>query len=168
MTVLGCFAAYVLIILRIAEHRMGPRLAYLYSAGPFDDFCPFSGRRRLDNGDMDAFKMSFFVGMPILYNIPAAMVMSFIGSCGSLILATITLSSLSIGWTLRMLERFVLGGSPLVPRFISKKFPSRALDLLMGALFSPTAHLHFFTGITLFFGYAWVRTLDHEARLMIK
>ena len=119
----------------------------------FDDFCPFSGRNRLHHKrDIDVHGICLFLSMPIVFFVSPCIVMLYMGSLGHIPSSTVTITSLSIGWSIRMFERFVLDGWPPSNRWKH--------NVLMAALVSPTAIFHVLTGMTLIAGYAHSRSLD--------
>jgi hypothetical protein len=99
--------------------------------------CPFSGRARLQaqiDGKMSSYHKSsgylhdsagaemhtvgaaLYAGMPIIYvALPTLIQIGAIGSLGSLLASTVAATSLSLGWSLRMWERFCMDGSPVRP-----------------------------------------------------
>jgi len=128
---------------------------------------------------MDIQTTCMFFGMPVLFMILPTIVQAFIvGSVGSIVLGTVAAASLVLGWGLRMFERFVLDG--WTPMNLACEIQSRANckatwitvqfrqsgGTVLAALVSPTAALHWFTGVTLLVGYMNVRSLDATLNLI--
>jgi len=156
-----CLILYLMAIHFIMIARCGPALAYCYGKGPLDLHCEWSGRQRLMAGDLDMTGACLFWGMPAVYMIIPALVQIFvIKSSGSVVAASIAGLSLGVGWSYRMLERFCMDGCG--PMNWACNLPSTLLRTVVAALVSPTAQMHMLTGVTLLFGYAWVRSMDHE------
>jgi len=147
--------------------------------GLFDAGFQLSGRTRLLRNDMDIQTTCMFFGMPVLFMILPTIVQAFIvGSVGSIVLGTVAAASLVLGWGLRMFERFVLDG--WTPMNLACEIQSRANckatwitvqfrqsgGTVLAALVSPTAALHWFTGVTLLVGYMNVRSLDATLNLI--
>ena len=149
-----------------------------YGVGKFDKCFPPAGRRRLtkldENGvpDMLISGTCFFSGLPIIYMCLPALIMMLLGKIGSPIALNIACLSLTIGWSYRMTERFCMDGLTPLTWINQQLRPSKtgqtpspvnaALLRLMAAILSPTAALHWSTGITLFTGFVHVRSLDHQ------
>ena len=88
-----------------------------------------------------------------------------IGSIGSGVAAGMVTCSLTVGWSIRMFERFCLDG--WLPMQWAVGNATGILPLwrvLLAAFVSPTAVLHFSTGVTLLFGYAWMRAIEDAAQ----
>lgn len=185
------FLVYSLLIFRIALKRCGGvSLSYIFGgfgSGPLDAQCTFSARGRLAGGNpntMNTADICAYWALPAIYMIvPTLMQVMAIGSTGSVVAGTICSSTLVVGWTVRMFERFTLDGWG---RHVMRTDPRSSLELIdtkgeadgktplpvtdanglsfahlaWAAAVSPTAVLHWTTGLTLLFGYAWVRTLD--------
>ena len=119
--------------------------------------------------------------MPVVYMIIPTLVMACgLHNAGSVAAGTVMLVSLVIGWSWRMLERFAMDGCgpmnavhALQARWLTQQRPvsgvqERVLSAVLttlAALVSPTAVLHFFTGVTLLFGFLMVRSLDADTHL---
>lgn len=88
-----------------------------------------------------------FCGVPLLLGIPLAVF------SGSRLAGTLALRTLIVGWSYRILEKWALDGSYT---HNSGTFGT----VLMNALFSPTAVLHWATGITLLAGYIHARSIQ--------
>ena len=158
------------LIYAIGLFRLGPGLAHLSGPGPFDNGLLVSGRRRLlnrgrpDNRDLGTGGVCLFLGMPALYFIlPTLANVLVTGTVGSLTAATIAGCSLGLGWSLRMFERFVLDG--WVPMNAILSAAPSLWRTVGAAVVSPTAIFHWCTGVTLLSGYAWVRSIEHVARV---
>ena len=129
---------------------------------------------------MTTSQVCLYGGMPVLYMVvPVAVQVLMIGSMGSVVASTFTIASLVVGWSVRMFERFCLDGwhpmnAILRLRAANNQELATAKGLLprawynlvaatltfAAAVASPTAHLHFWTGITLLMGYVHARSLD--------
>ena len=95
-------------------------------------------------------------------------VMVRLGACGSLVALRWLSISLCGGWSYRMLERFCADGHRPLAMIAAEleavpdgTLRAAALRAAAAAL-SPTAALHWATGITLFAGFVHVRSLDAE------
>jgi hypothetical protein len=168
--VLFCFygATFLASLKNNLEHSLSP-----FGEGKYDTHMAVSGRRRLafvhDDGtpDIGVLGMCLFGGLPVLYLVPAASAMHFSSAAGSLVALRWVSSSLAIGWSYRMLERFCVDGNGPMAAIAGRleKTPRglRAATLrFVAALISPTAVLHWTTGITLLAGFVHVRTVDHQ------
>lgn len=181
--------AYAGILIKIGKTQFSH-----YMSGKFDEVCPFSARIRmyycLANPTDPArtthvlprkvttLEVCAFLGMPVIYMIIPTVLLYTLESVGSVFCSTCMCTSLAIGWSVRMFDRWVMDGwwpMNLVTANLDDtdtdnsgdKATKRAKSglvttfwLTVGALFSPTALLHWYTGITLVFGYAHVRSLD--------
>jgi hypothetical protein len=129
--------------------RANHRARWLHGA------CPFSGRARLQaqiDGKMSSYYKSsgylhdsggaemhtvgaaLYAGMPIIYvALPTLIQIAAIGSLGSLMASTVAATSLTLGWSLRMLERFCMDGSPVRPFSVGSTREPRCLGLTMVA-----------------------------------
>ncbi len=189
---LGLFIYYIGTFMMAFVRYMNESLSP-YGVGMFDKGFPPSGRRRLtkvdDNGvpDMLISGTCLFWGLPIIYMILPSSIMYNIKHIGSPLALQALSTSLTIGWSYRMSERFCVDGN-VVLHWVNmelkkmdsnssrsgKKSPTSislvikgAMLRFVGALLSPTAVLHWLTGISLFMGYVHVRSLDQEiARYM--
>ncbi len=148
--------------------------------GDLEHSCNFSGRKRLILGEMDMFAGCLYLIMPIVYfTLPILLQMFVFKTAGSLFLSFLAASTLSIGWSYRFTERFCLDGNVLM-RFAWKRFSiidhsdfnttksflrkfwDFNTSLVYGILFSPTAVLHWTTGLTLLFAYAHCKSIESE------
>ena len=142
-------------------------------AGLLDGGCPFAGRRRLQGrsplGPVVVAEAALFLGLPILFMLLPFVVQVYAArTVGSRVAHTLMIASLSIGWGYRATERFFLDGC--APMNLVHRMQARAADAnnwlrstaltALAALVSPTAVLHFFTGVTLVIGYVHARTVD--------
>ena len=140
-----------------------------YQSGAYDtNGPPFSGRNRMHNQgkkgnyDISTGGVCIFWAMPCMYMILPSLLHFLCGSAGSVSAAVVLCATLALGWSIRMFERFALDGWwPM--NFI--KHHSQGSDyvkswVVVAALMSPTAWLHWHTGITLLFGYIRVRSMD--------
>ena len=130
-------------------------------------------RRRLQqldssgNPDMTIGGFCLFLGIAIVYLAVPSTAVLYAGRMGSPVALFATCTSLAIGWTSRMLERFCLDGfAPMtaINRRLAEHPPNAVSVLLRlaGAALSPTAWLHWWTGITLIAGFVHVRSFDHD------
>ena len=162
-----------------------------YGAGMFDKCFTPSGRRRLTQidkhgqTDMTVAGMCLFTGLPIFYMALPSWVMWSMRRIGDpLALKTLTMF-LTVAWTYRMLERFCVDGLPFMESInqqlamgVKDKYKAgkghalnwaaahRGLLRLLAAIISPTAVLHWLTGLCLLAGYVHVRSLDEEIALL--
>lgn len=130
--------------------------------------CPFSSRARLSNRSNVFGKGHFpvsinefcvFAGLPILSVVlPFIVQYTLVKSTGSILALTVTEVSFVLGWCYRLFERFVLDGC-IPMNFICKQEPS-AVRTVGAAMLSPTAVLHFTTGITLIMAYIHARSVE--------
>ena len=162
----GCFISILLVVHLLKIEKLGSKMKHLYGPGPLDVYPPFCVRRRLlqlGSGDWkmsisDVFKYLltpfFFMAIPLLMIV-------VIGSVGSVYAGQACMTSLVVGWTFRGFERFMLDGWPLI-NMVKPQDDGEwtTWRLLLAALFSPTAILHWCTGITLLYGFAWTRSID--------
>ena len=103
---LGCAAIYGLAI-----YANGRQQYRAYQAGFLHGGCPYSGRARLRQGDMNVAGVCAFAGMPVGYMLlPVAVQCLAIGSVGSATAFSLAAASLVVGWSVRMFERFCLDG----------------------------------------------------------
>ena len=133
------------------------------------------------NQNLTVLNSCLFMGLPVLLMIAPTLSLFLAGSVGSLLAATIAQTTVAIGWNLRMGERFVIDGWMPMRAVVkwcsfsnasapggSKGHPERdvrdaqlsVVGTVCAALVSPTAILHFFTGLTLMFGYVHMRSID--------
>eukprot|EP01006_Ploeotia_vitrea_P007145 TRINITY_DN16150_c0_g1_i1.p1 TRINITY_DN16150_c0_g1~~TRINITY_DN16150_c0_g1_i1.p1 ORF type:complete len:287 (-),score=29.00 TRINITY_DN16150_c0_g1_i1:109-969(-) len=157
-----CLGLYIFFLTRISRFRLGNGY-YMFNSGPWDYCCRFSGRRRLTDNDMDINGVCLFSAMPCFYMvIPTLLQVFVVKSVGSMYAGTIASTALAFGWSVRMFERFCLDGwwlqNAIIPN--NQKTPPTTLQVLGSAVVSPTGTLHWTTGLTLLFGYVWVRSLD--------
>lgn len=168
------------------------RAGHLDGGCPFSGRYRLQHRGRHGVQDLTVLAVCVFAAMPALYMVVPYIAMTALGSGGSALAGTLCTLSLVIGWSWRMFERFCLDGfapmnllHSLSARYCSPLSGSgraigprkeeagtcaqttgrRALSfaLTTGAAFlSPTAALHFFTGLTLLFGHAHARSV-HSA-----
>ena len=136
--------------------------------GDLEHSCNFSGRKRLILGEMDMLAGCLYLIMPIVYFMLPILLQIFVfKTAGSLLLSFLAALTLSIGWSYRFTERFCLDGNVLMrsawKRFsiidhssdfntTAKSFMRKCwsfnVSLVYGILFSPTAVLHWTTGLT--------------------
>merc|ERR1712079_113652 len=141
------FAEWMTVILYIAFIlKNGHRQWMNMKEGRFDNGFPLTGRHRLYiTRDVNIRGVCAFMLMPIGFLIGPCMVLIYLGSLGHKALMMVTISTLCIGWGLRMFERFVLDG--WLPINLCRDY------ILFAAFVSPTAIFHVLTGITLVAGY---------------
>ena len=110
-----------------------------------------------------------FILMPIYINIPSwILIKTVFHSVGSLYLVRTLNITLALGWIYRLSERWALDGCRHIllcskRMDLAKKNGNNVLSsfwMIMAARLSPTAALHFWTGITVLAGYCHVRSLD--------
>ena len=149
-----------------------------YGAGMFDKgFIP-SGRRRLTkvdakgNPDMLISGTCLFFGLPVIYMFIPTLVMVTAGHTGSKTMLRLLSTSLTIGWSYRMSERFCVDGN-VIMGFVNGRLEDSKVKLsaveaaclrLIGAVASPTAVLHWLTGVCLFAGYVHCRMMDQGGK----
>jgi hypothetical protein len=131
--------------------------------------CPFSARARLlgrdnirEEGQEDCHisTVCLFASLPVLYTgIPTIIQVCVIGSMGSTTAAMWVFRTLVVGWTYRLCERWALDGCPLM-NFFKNHVETNWMFILGVSIVSPTAVLHFFTGLTLLTGYMHCRSVE--------
>jgi hypothetical protein len=155
-----------------------------YGAGMFDKSFPPSGRRRLtlldknNLPDMSVGGMCLFTALPILYMTLPTLIMYNIGKTGNPLALKVLTLSLTIAWSYRMLERFCVDGLPFIERITSQLNLNEKNDLkrpnflikfclrFIAGTISPTAVLHWLTGVCLLAGFVHVRSLDEDIAAM--
>eukprot|EP00536_Pseudo-nitzschia_multiseries_P008210 jgi/Psemu1/287646/fgenesh1_pg.205_\ len=138
--------------------------------------CGFSVRRRLSSSSnvwtrghfpIRTSEVCAFASLPfLLVGIPLVG-MQILGDdhafAGSLGAGRITQRTLIIGWSYRLLERWALDGSPCQPSSDNGKNENGSvLGVVTNAVLSPTAILHWMTGVTLLAGYVQARSVELE------
>lgn len=187
-----CLLLFFIVILYLGRYVHYQNYKRKYFHGGF----PLSGRNRLfhtvsnPTSTPSSLKVTtitacLYASLPVYaIIIPLLVLIYVLHTSGSIVATTISLISLSIGWSVRMLERFVLDGHVLMNWFISYRdstiekitySPNNChgstmedvmnhmrviLCTIIIGILSPTANLHFFTGITLMFGFIFLRSLD--------
>jgi hypothetical protein len=141
-----------------------------YRKGFLHGKCPFSARSRLlgtsnvrGRGQVDCSirVLALYGAMPVVFLLPRAIVMiSLLHSLGSVPAMKLATRTLVVGWTYRLTERWVLDCNVPMNYLVNMK-PS-LVRTIGAAVFSPTAILHIWTGITLLAGYAHARSLDSQ------
>ena len=160
----SCSLIYTGVIVSVAKFYYGH-----FQNGWLHSTCPYSARARMmgvsdifGHGHLDIYigsTVCAFAALPIYYmSIPTLINQTVIGSFGSITAAHWVLRSLVVGWTYRMWDRWVLDGNPLMNYWVEMK-PS-VLRTVGAALFSGTAQMHFWTGITLMAGYMHGRSVE--------
>jgi hypothetical protein len=162
----ACVLVYTLVIAAVGKTYWD-----LFQSGWLHGGCPLSGRVRLTgkgnlfgNGHQDCHisTLCAYAVLPVLYtSFPTLWQISLLTNVGSVAAATLTFRTLIIGWTYRLSERFVLDGCPFVNFFTTPaKKEATVFHTIGAAIVSPTAVLHFFTGITLLAGYMHTRSVE--------
>lgn len=110
-----------------------------------------------------------FALMPVLNNIPSwILIKTIFHSIGSVCLVRVVNISLMLGWTYRLFERWALDGC-LHILFCTEKIEmadkkgnhfQSFVWMALAAMLSPTAALHFWTGITLVAAFCHMRSLE--------
>ena len=148
--------------------------------------CPFAARNRLLNspyvqmkkydtintlslGPISLFEVYLFALMPVIHNLPSwVMAKQVYGYFGSVYFARILNISLAVGWMYRMTERWALDACRHIKFFDKKtKLAEQKGErlksfawLALAAVFSPTAVLHYCTGITLTAAFCHARSIE--------
>lgn len=140
-----------------------------YLTGYAHGKCPFSVRARLlgksniggRQEDATVTLVAIFGAMPaVYYTAPLMIQVLLLNSVGSVLAGNLLTRSLVVGWTYRLWDRWCFDGNVVMNYIVSSK-PS-LLRTACAAIFSPTANLHAFTGITLIAGYIHVRSLEDQ------
>ena len=148
--------------------------------------CPFAVRNRLPNspyvktkkddtintlslGPIGLFEVYIFALMPVIHNIPSwIMAKKVYGSFGSVCFGRILNVSLVLGWVYRMTERWAFDACRHIKFFGEKmEMANKNGDHLksfvwmaLAAVLSPTAVLHYCTGITLTAAFCHARSVE--------
>jgi len=178
----ACLALYAVAAALIFRHKWGWR-----EAGQLHWGCPFAGRWRLhlngtqaqtasphtfklqqnDDGaagaasgdDIGMVDVCLYCALPVLYlALPFGTQVLALEDAGSVVAHSLAVNALALGWGYRMWERFCLDGNPLMAWVLKR--PQGLVRTLGAAIVSPTAILHWTTGLTLLFAYAGARTLE--------
>jgi hypothetical protein len=158
----ACFLLYAAIVASLAKHYWKQyRQRWLHGG------CPFSGRARLlgrsnvdgkGQEDVHVLNVCAFAALPVFYTgIPTLIQVFWIGSVGSTTAASWVFRTLVLGWTYRLFDRWLLDGCILMN--MCTVLPC-CVSAIGTALVSPTAVLHFVTGLTLLTGYMHCRTVE--------
>ena len=124
--------------------------------GPYESGFPAAGRVRLAAGDLTVADACMFWAMPVIYfALPLSSMLFLLGSGGDGTMLALTSGTLAVGWTYRMLERFLLDSVPPM-----RWCGAGAAGRVGAAILSPTAWLHWLCGVTLVAGLAHARSLD--------
>ena len=163
-----CLLVYTILVI-----GLGKLYGKLRSQGYLHNTCPFSGRARLlgkgnlwGQGQRDCFVSTIceFAILPVIYTgIPTLIQVFLLDSVGSVTAANCVVRTLAIGWTYRLCDRWVLDGCYFMTMFSPLSGKPKWLCSVGAAIFSPTAVLHFVTGVTLLAGYAHCRSVEEEA-----
>lgn len=158
----SCFVLYTSVIVMLG-HSQGN----LFQQGYLHGNCHFSSRSRLmgvsnifgkGHKDVSVGTVCAFAALPVFYLSIPILVLSVIGKFGSVVASRYTFRSLVVGWTYRNFDRWMLDGNPLMNFWVDRK-PSPWRTMGAG-LFSATAQLHFWTGITLLAAYMHARSVE--------
>ena len=161
-----CLALYCLAAAFIFRHKRG-----WHDARMLHYSCPFAARWRLfhngnnGNEDLGVTGVCLYAVLPVVYlALPFATQVFVMQNSGSVFAFKLAVSTLAVGWGYRMCERFCLDGNVLMNLACQRTRdgigPARAVA---AAIISPTAVLHWTTGLTLLFAYAGARTLEQKA-----
>jgi len=148
--------------------------------------CPFAVRNRLPNspyvqikkddtintlslGPIALYEVYLFALMPVIHNVPSwIMVKNVYGYFGSICLTRILNISLAVGWVYRMTERWAFDACRHI-KFCGEKTDLAEQKgerlksfawLTLAAVLSPTAALHYCTGITLISAFCHARSIE--------
>ncbi len=148
--------------------------------------CPFAVRNRLPNspyvktkkddttnslslGPISLFEVYVFALMPVIHNIPSwVMAKKIYGSFGSICFGRILNVSLVIGWVYRMTERWAFDACRHI-KFFGERMEMAKQNgdhlksiawMTLAAILSPTAVLHYCTGITLTAAFCHARSVE--------
>ena len=161
----ACLAIYAVVIALIFQHKRR-----LCDASELHWGCPFAGRWRLfhngtpGNEDLGVAGVAIYAALPVLYlALPFGTQILALRNSGSVVAHSLAVNALALGWGYRMLERFCLDGNPLMNWILrNTREGTGAARTLCAAIASPTAILHWTTGLTLLFAYAGARTLEQQ------
>lgn len=161
-----CAVTYAAVIAALAKANYK-----LFQDGYLHGPCPFSARARLvgisnvmgqGQKDCGVGTVAIFAAMPVMYaSIPLFVQTVLLQSTGSLLAGNLLARTLCVGWSYRMVDRWVLDGCFLMNYFVAMK-PSCVLKTVGAAIVSPTGALHSFTGITLLAAYVHARSFDEK------
>ncbi|CAB9516994.1 expressed unknown protein [Seminavis robusta] len=170
-----CLLIYMVVIAALAKYNYG-----FFQKGWLDGHCPFSARMLLmgkgdwfgaGQRDCHVVWVCAFATLPVFYTaLPTLINVMLATSTGSVTAANWAFRCLVIGWTYRMWERFVMDGCVLMNWFLVVPQPKgnhndcsskpNVLLTIGAAICSPTAVMHFFTGLTLLTGYMHARSCE--------
>ncbi|CAB9516993.1 expressed unknown protein [Seminavis robusta] len=168
----ACLLIYTGAIAALAKHNYG-----FFQKGWLHGHCPFSARARLTGKgdlfgagqkDLHVVTVCAFAALPVYYTaLPTLINVTLARSTGSVTATNWAFRCLVIGWTYRMWERWVMDGCVLMNWFRPPKGNTNnssskpnLLQTIGAAICSPTAVMHFFTGITLLTGYMHARSCE--------
>ena len=147
-----------------------------YTKGYLHGNCPFSGRARLlgisnllsqgkpGHQDVHILDVAIFAALPIYsYGLIVILEIFLFQSFGSHYAGEITTRTLVFGWIYRFWDRWLLDGHPIINYLMKTLPPTSGLRTITMAILSPTAVLHFLTGITLLVGFAHSKSLEDDA-----
>jgi len=159
----SCTAIYTLII-----YGLGRIWTQHYKKRLLHGGCVISGRSRLlkksnvmGQGHIDCMvsTITVFQSLPIFYlGLPTLIELLILKDCGSSLAGYITCISLTVGWGYRLFDRWLIDGC--VPLNLIMNMNEGILRTVGAAFVSPTAVLHFYTGITLLAGYMHARSVE--------
>ena len=158
-----CLALYCLAAALIFRHKRGWR-----DARVLHHSCPFAARWRLfhngtkGNEDLGIAGVCLYATLPVIYlALPFGTQVFALRNSGSVVAFKWAVSTLAAGWGYRMWERFCLDGNVLMDLACKHtRDGTGAARTVVAAIVSPTAVLHWTTGLTLLFAYAGARTLE--------
>ena len=106
--------------------------------------------------------MCLYATLPVIYlALPFGTQVFALRNSGSVVAFKWAVSTLAAGWGYRMCERFCLDGNVLMDLACKHtRDGTGAARTVAAAIVSPTAVLHWTTGLTLLFAYAGARTLE--------
>lgn len=139
--------------------------------------CPFAVRNRLPNsphlktsmGPISLVEVYMFALMPVSHNIPSWILAKKVyGTLGSICFVKILNISLALGWGYRMTERWAFDACRHIKLFsermeMAKKNEDHVKSfawMSLAAVLSPTAVLHYCTGITLAAAFCHARSVE--------
>jgi hypothetical protein len=163
-----CLMVYCAVIVGLGKMQGGMyRKRFLHGG------CPFSGRARLlGKGDLwgqgqhdcHISTVCAFAILPVVYiGIPTAIQVLLVDSVGSVTAANWVVCTLATGWMYRLWDKWVLDGCIFISVISASNINPKWLCTFGAAVFSPTAVLHFFTGLTLLVGYMHCRSVEELA-----
>ena len=159
----------------------GSRWRKKYDHKFWHSHCPFAVRNRLQNSPYVKMKnddttnslslgqVYMFALMPVSHNIPSWILAKKVyGTFGSVCFVKILNISLALGWVYRMTERWAFDACRHMKFFSEKMEMSKKNEdhrqsfawMTLAAVLSPTAVLHYCTGITLTAAFCHARSIE--------